>query len=170
MPPWDPESVRALLREHAVSIALGTLAGLCALMSIAHPVPPLAELVEVTGVIERADIYRNCRGRVFCEHALLVTLEGRPGRLRMEPPMQALQIPRTKVRTYVERAPRIPATDGDAVRAWGLWVNDKPVRTVDEAIAEDGFVAQRVLPILTVLFLAMALARVITRWEPSESL
>jgi hypothetical protein len=167
---WDPDRVLDFLRDHAVSLLLGLLAGLCAMLSLARSSPQPAELVEVTGAVQRTDIYRSCRGRVFCDHALLVTLDGQPGRFRIEPPLQVLQIPHTNVRTYAAREPSGAPTDGDAVRTWGLWVNGLAVRTVEESIAEDGFIAHRVLPLLAMVLAAMAVSRLFLRQESRDSL
>jgi hypothetical protein len=160
---WVPEPVLEVLREHAISLLLGLLAGMCVVLSLGGSAPQPADLVEVTGSVQRTDIYRSCRGRVFCDHALLVTLDGQPGRFRIEPPLQVLQIPHTNVRTYAEREPSGAPTDGDAVRTWGLWVNGRAVRTVDESISEDGFIAHRFLPLLAVVLAAMALSRLFRR-------
>ena len=160
---WDLDRVLDLLRDHAISLLLALLAGLCVVLSLVRSSPQSDDLVEVTGAVQRTEIYRNCRGRVFCDHALLVTLDGQQGRFRIEPSLQVLQIPHPHVRTYAEREPSGAPTDGDAVRTWGLWVNRRAVRTVEESIAEDGFTANRVLPLLAMVLAAMAVSRFFLR-------
>jgi hypothetical protein len=160
---WDHDRVSGLLGEHALPLLLGLLAALCAVLSLVQSTPQAADLVEVSGAVARADIYRHCRGRVFCDHALLVTIDGQPGRFRLEPPLQILQIAGTTVRTYAERQPSRAPDDGDAVRTWGLWVNGRAVRTADEAIDEDGFIAHRVLPVLSLVLAALAVSRLLRR-------
>jgi hypothetical protein len=160
---WDRDRVSGLLGEHAMSLLLGLLAALCAVLSLVQRSPQAADLVEVSGAVARADIYRHCRGRVFCEHALLVTIDGQPGRFRLEPPLQVLQIPGTAVRTFTEREPSRAPDDGDAVRTWGLWVNGRAVRPADEAIDDDGFIAHRVLPVVSLVLAGLAASRVLLR-------
>ncbi len=157
------EPVAELLRRHALSLVLWALAAALVVFSLGRAAPEPEELTQISGVVQRADPIERCPRWRFCKTAIIVTIDGLPGRYHIRPPHPAFlpwfHVPHTSVRTYIRRQPTEAQSDDEPVETWGLWVNGTELVSLEDALSADAFMRRSACPVLAVIIATLGIAR-----------
>ena len=143
---------------HLSVVLMATALGLFLLgVAVFQQLPGESELQEVRGTLSSYAFHGSRKGGFD----VVLTIEGAPHRywtdaLSRDAAVQTLR-GAPQVSLYSERNPTYGPIDGDAYKSYGLWIDGRPVRSLEAALKRDAFFLHIAFPILGVACLGLAL-------------
>ena len=113
-----------------------------------EPMPE--DLMQVSGTLERAEVYDECSKR--CTRYVILTIAGASGRYwtnAIRPDQfELLGGVGSNIEVYAARVPTYRPIDGNAAKSWGLTVNSRIIMRMQDSLDYQNILWQRVLPLL----------------------
>jgi hypothetical protein len=108
------------------------------------------ELMQVSGTLERADVYEECYKS--CTRYVILTIAGASGRywtgaIRPDQ-LELLGGVGSNIEVYAARVPTYRPIDGNAAKSWGLTVNSRIIMRMEESLIYENAMRQVVIPLL----------------------
>jgi hypothetical protein len=143
--------------DRILLILVGTVAGLGLLgVAVFHKVPLASELRKVSGRLLSYSFHTS--GRHGFE--VLLTIEGAPHRYWTDALWRSeaakMLSGAAQVSLYSDKEPTYRPIDGDAYKSYGLWIDGRPVRSLESALETETLFLHVVFPLMGVGFLGMA--------------
>jgi hypothetical protein len=110
--------------------------------------PMPEDLIQVSGTLERAEVYEECDRS--CSRYVILTIAGAPRRYWTHAILQLdlLGGVGSNIEVYATRTPTYRPIDGNAVKSWGLTVNSRIIMRLEESLIYQNVMWQVVIPLV----------------------
>lgn len=113
-----------------------------------EPMPE--DLMQVSGTLEKAEVYEDCDGR--CTQYVILTIAGAPSRywthaIRHDQ-LELLGGVGSNIEVHAARIPTYRPIDGNAVKSWGLTVNSRIIMPLEVSLIYQNMIWQVLIPLL----------------------
>jgi hypothetical protein len=114
--------------------------------------PMPEDLMQVSGTLERAEVYEECDRGSGCTRYVILTIAGASSRywthaIRPDQ-LELLGGVGSNIELYAARNPTYRPIDGNAAKSWGLTVNSRIIMRMEESLIYENVMWQVVIPLL----------------------
>lgn len=136
--------------------------------------PMPEELMQVSGTLENTEVYEDCDRR--CSRYVILTIAGASNRYwtpEIRPDeLELLGGVGSKIEVYAERiSSSYRPIDGNALKSWGLAVNSRIIRRVEESLIYENVMWQVLIPLLggVVIFMGLIMRLLGFLWPERDN-
>jgi len=130
------------------------------------------DLMQVSGTLERAEVYEDCNKS--CYKYVILTIAGAPNRywthaIRPDQ-LDLLGGVGSNIEVNAVRVPTARPIDGNAAKSWGLTVNSRIIMRLEASLIYENWLWQVVLPLVggVSIFVALIMRLLGYLWESGD--